>query len=302
MLGALTAAPIAPDESTIRRVLADIDADALDAAIGAWLLGLRPPPPSPAEEPPTPRQPWRAVAVDGKTVRGSGPAGAQVHLLAVMDHHSHTVINQIDVAGKPNEINRFQPLLHDVDLTRTVVTSDAMHTQREHVGWLVTVKHAAYICVVKGNQPGLRRQVKTLPWHQVPTGDTTRDRGHGRDEIRRLQVITVTGRRFPHAARGTAPHPRHHLRRGSLPDPDRQRTPRHGRPAQPRDRHPEAPRGDEHRQSVTPQRPRPAPATHLLGIINPQPDASIGPKVPGTTAPALSEKGRCSPLLSRAAV
>jgi predicted transposase YbfD/YdcC len=189
----------APDEATLRRVLADVDADALDTAIGSWLLGLRPPPPPPAIEPPTPRQPWRAVAVDGKTLRGSGPAGGQVHLLAATDHTSHMVLGQVDVAGKTNEISRFQPLLDGLDLTRTVVTADAMHTQREHVDHLVATKHAAYVCIVKRNQPHLYRRLKALPWRDVPTGDHTRNRGHGRDEIRRLQVVTVTGLPFPHA-------------------------------------------------------------------------------------------------------
>ncbi|WP_239676313.1 hypothetical protein [Natronosporangium hydrolyticum] len=36
-------------------------------------------------ESPTPRTPWRAVALDGKTLRGTGVSGEQVHLLAVMD-------------------------------------------------------------------------------------------------------------------------------------------------------------------------------------------------------------------------
>jgi hypothetical protein len=47
------------------------------------------------------------------------------------------------------------------------------------------------------NQPGLYRQFKALPWRQVPAGDDTRNRGHGRDEIRRLQVLTITGLTFP---------------------------------------------------------------------------------------------------------
>ena len=74
-----------------------------------------------------------------------------------------------------------------------------MHTQRAHVDYLVTAKSAAYICVVKRNQPHLYQQLKALPWRQVPIGDTTRGRGHGRDEIRRLQVVTTTGLLFPHA-------------------------------------------------------------------------------------------------------
>ena len=74
-----------------------------------------------------------------------------------------------------------------------------MHTQREHADWLVTHKHAAYVLIVKGNQPALHQQFKLLPWREVPVADTTRDRGHGRVEIRRLQVTTVAGLNFPHA-------------------------------------------------------------------------------------------------------
>jgi len=122
-----------------------------------------------------------------------------MHLLAALDHHSGAVLAQVQVDGKSNEISAFAPLLEQVDLTATVVTSDAMHTQREHVDYLVTAKHAAYICVVKRNQPHLYRQLKALPWRQVPVADHTRNRGHGRDEIRRLHVVEVAGLGFPHA-------------------------------------------------------------------------------------------------------
>ena len=113
-----------PGEATVRRVLARIDADALDHAIGAWLAAQQPPPPT--IRPPAPRPPRRAVAVDGKTLRGSGHhAAAQVHLLAVMDHTTRAVLAQTDVDGKTNEIARFRPLLDRLDLTDTVVTADA---------------------------------------------------------------------------------------------------------------------------------------------------------------------------------
>jgi hypothetical protein len=52
---------------------------------------------------------------------------------------------------------------------------------------------------VKGNQPALRRQLATLPWREVPVADTAYDRGHGRAEIRRLQVTTIAGLDFPYA-------------------------------------------------------------------------------------------------------
>jgi hypothetical protein len=80
----------------VRRVLARIDADALDRAIGAWLAAQ--PPSSPASPPPPARSPRRAVAVDGKTLRGSGHhQTAPVHLLAVMDHTSRRVLGQAGV-------------------------------------------------------------------------------------------------------------------------------------------------------------------------------------------------------------
>jgi DDE_Tnp_1-associated len=49
----LTRAWRPPGEATVRRVLARIDADALDRAIGAWLASQQPPPASPPS--PTPR-------------------------------------------------------------------------------------------------------------------------------------------------------------------------------------------------------------------------------------------------------
>jgi hypothetical protein len=74
-----------------------------------------------------------------------------------------------------------------------------MHIQREHADYLVTQKKAAYLLVVKRSQPSLYHQIRTLPWRDVPVLDATRDRGHGRDEIRRLKVVTVAELRFTHA-------------------------------------------------------------------------------------------------------
>jgi len=69
-----------------------------------------------------------------------------------------------------------------------VITADALHTQHAHADWLVGVKQAAYLLIVKANQPALHHQLSTLPWCKVPVADHTRDRGHARVELRRLQV------------------------------------------------------------------------------------------------------------------
>jgi predicted transposase YbfD/YdcC len=192
----LTGAWRSPAEATVRRVLACVDPDALDRAIGAWLAGQQPP----TRPPPAPH-PRRAVAVDGKTLRGSGHhPRSPVHLLAVMDHTSRAVLAQADVEATTNEIARFRPLLEGLDLADTVVTADALHTQREHADWLVTAKHAAYLLMVKANQPTLHQQLRRLPWGDISAQDHTRDRGHGRVEVRRLQVTTVAGLDFPYAS------------------------------------------------------------------------------------------------------
>jgi predicted transposase YbfD/YdcC len=122
-----------------------------------------------------------------------------MHLLAAMDHTTRAVLAQTDVDHTTNEIARFRPLLDRLDLTDTVVTADALHTQREHADWLVTVKQAAYLLMVKANQPTLHQQLRRLPWRDIPIADHTRDRGHGRVETRRLQVTTIAGLDFPHA-------------------------------------------------------------------------------------------------------
>jgi hypothetical protein len=51
--------------------------------------------------------------------------------------------------------------------------------------------------MVKANQPTLHRQLRHLPWPDIPVADHTHDRG--RVETRRLQVTTIAGLEFPHA-------------------------------------------------------------------------------------------------------
>nr|WP_308455450.1 ISAs1 family transposase [Streptomyces sp. SM14] len=178
-----------PAETTIRRLLARIDGDALDQAVGAWLADRQPR-----------VQGLRGLAIDGKSLRGVSRAhGRRIHLLAAFDHTTGPVLGQLDVGEKTNEITRLRPLLNTVeDLTGTVITSDALHTQREHAAYLLERK-AHYIVVAKGNQKKLSKQLKGLPWDEIPLLGRTRDPGHGRREVRRIKVCTVDNLLFPGA-------------------------------------------------------------------------------------------------------
>jgi predicted transposase YbfD/YdcC len=201
----------APDEKTIRVVLDRLDPRALTRA----LLGPCPRRsrggPSPAsvrgyharraarQAKALARDRLRAVAVDGKTSRGARRAdGTQVHLLGVAEHGGR-LLDHLEVGVKHNETSHFTELLGPLDLAGAVVTSDALHTVRANLNWLVSEKKAHYIAVIKRNQPLLHAQVRALPWRQVPAGSVTRDTGHGRIETRTLKAAHVSRLDFPHA-------------------------------------------------------------------------------------------------------
>jgi predicted transposase YbfD/YdcC len=183
---------VVPCESTFRRTLQTLDADALDQAAGGWAQQRTAPAPG--------RR--RAVAVDGKTLRGSGVAGGPGrHLLAALDHEHGVVLGQADVEAKTNEIPMFTTLLDHIDLAGAVITADALHAQRAHAKYLVTERSAHYLITIKRNQPGLHAQLAALPWRHVPVAWRTREKGHGRAERRTLKVTAVAaGLAFPHAA------------------------------------------------------------------------------------------------------
>jgi len=168
-----------PTESTIRRAFARLDADLLDQVIGAFL--------------------WtrtrvvdsrRIIAIDGKTVRGARTANAVApHLVAAFDHAAGTVIGQVAVAARSNEIPAVRDLLATFDLTAVVVTVDAMHTQTD-TATAITQAGGDYVFTVKKNQPGLHTACKNLPWKDVP-GHRVRCTGHGRRVTRTIKVIAA---------------------------------------------------------------------------------------------------------------
>jgi predicted transposase YbfD/YdcC len=180
-LATLGAGAVVPSESTIRRTLQSLDADALDDLLGGWAQSRSSPSPTG----------WRRVAVDGKTVRGSGVAGGPGrHLLAALDHAHGVVLGQVDVAAKTNEIPMFATLLDRIDIAGAIITADAMHAQRAHAQYLLR-RGAHFVLTVKRNQPQLHARLAGLPWREVPVADDTRERGHGRAEWRTLKVTAV---------------------------------------------------------------------------------------------------------------
>jgi hypothetical protein len=114
---------------------------------------------------PGPNNRLRAIAVDGKTLRGSAtPTTDQRHLLAALDHRTGVVVGQIEVNGKTNEIPML-PILCDW-------LTDTLHCQRSTIEHLV-VARAHDVLTAKNNQPTLRAQLAACPDQTFPSPHRT---------------------------------------------------------------------------------------------------------------------------------
>jgi predicted transposase YbfD/YdcC len=177
VLAVLGAARGPAEESTFRRAFALVSADVLDRVLGAWLwtraaqAGGR-----------------LVIAIDGKTVRGAkGKDGKAPHLVAALAHGLGTVLGQVAVDAKSNEIPAVRELLKAfADLAGTVLTIDALHTQHD-TAQLIPGRGADCVMTVKGNMPTLHKQLKKLPWTRIPSVSSV-SKDHGRRARRTVKV------------------------------------------------------------------------------------------------------------------
>lgn len=193
-----------PSTPTIDRVLTRLDGDALDAAIGAYLADRHH---AASLDPDTATrlaQPLRAIAVDGKALKGSAHLETKRrHLLSAVTHGTIVTLAQAEVGAKTKETKHFQPLLAGLDIANTVVTFDALHSVKANITWLVETKQAHYIAAIKTNQPTAHAQISALPWNTIPVQHTASETGHGRAESRSIKTMAIAdnlgGIAFPHA-------------------------------------------------------------------------------------------------------
>ena len=147
--------------------------------------------------PATPETPEAAMAVDGKTLRGSKKQGAPgTHLLSVLAHRLGLTLTQQAVAAKTNEIKEVETVLRQIVLTGRVVTMDALLTQRQ-VAQTIVNAGGDYVMIVRDNQPQ-RKADSELVFTLPPAGDRqesvrTVDVGHGRIETRNLTTSEALG-------------------------------------------------------------------------------------------------------------
>ncbi len=70
-----------------------------------------------------------------------------------------------------------------------IVTADAMHTQTGHVR-AMNARGVAWMVILKDNQPGMYAAADAHPWENEPVLHGSSQTGHGRHEIRRIQVTS----------------------------------------------------------------------------------------------------------------
>jgi len=140
------------------------------------------------------------VAIDGKTLRGSGSATlGPLHLVSAWATAQRLSLGQVAVDAKSNEITAIPVLLDLLELNGALVTIDAMGCQKA-IAQKVIDRGGDYILTVKDNQEHLLADIQQSVIDACDIDfaglehDTyeARERGHGREEYRCYTVLHHT--------------------------------------------------------------------------------------------------------------
>lgn len=104
------------------------------------------------------------IAVDGKTLCGSKSLSEDrkaVHILNAWSCRNKICLGQIKVDDKSNEITAIGPLLDRLFIKGSIITTDALNTQKETVE-KIAEKGGHYVLPVKGNHKGFLDSLQLL--------------------------------------------------------------------------------------------------------------------------------------------
>jgi predicted transposase YbfD/YdcC len=176
---------VAIAKSQLYAVLSHLNVVQLERLLGAWVESVL--------QELDPDNSLPAVAVDGKTLRGSKKLGAALaHLLSAVSHGLGLTLYQVGVDRKTNEIPLVQELLKGLLIEGRVFTMDALLTQRQIAQTIVDHK-GDYFMIAKGNQAHLQQDIRLYfadPTAPGVLSTTTLELGHGRIERRTLYATT----------------------------------------------------------------------------------------------------------------
>jgi predicted transposase YbfD/YdcC len=168
-----------PSHDVLGKVFALLDPDEFSKGFSAWVNSI-------AE-----LTGGQVVAVDGKTLCGSGEKGVSksaFHVVSAYAAEHRLCLAQEAVDEKSNEITAIPALLNMLTLKGCIVTIDAMGCQKSIAETIVN-RDADYVLMVKDNQEELKEQIEKV--FLLNTGAETAitfDAGHGRIEKRTCEV------------------------------------------------------------------------------------------------------------------
>jgi predicted transposase YbfD/YdcC len=177
-----------PCKDVFRRVLATLEPGAFQSCFKAWLNSLLG---EAADESGVGRP---IFAVDGKTARRSHDHSkglGALHSVTVWASEFGLSLGQVACAEKSNEITAIPELLQLVDIKGSIITIDAMGTQKA-IAETIIDREADYVLALKGNQQTLEKAVIDYMDEQSKNDFEdvqarrfiTKEEGHGREEIR----------------------------------------------------------------------------------------------------------------------
>src|SRR5438876_574715 len=144
-----------PRKDVFRRVLALLKPGAFQTCFVSWLASLR----AQAADASDVDKP--VLAIDGKTLRRSHDQNkglGALHSVSVWASDFGLSLGQVACAEKSNEITAIPELLRLVDIKGTIITIDAMGTQKAIAEQIIDSK-ADFVLALKGNQGGLQQAV-----------------------------------------------------------------------------------------------------------------------------------------------
>jgi predicted transposase YbfD/YdcC len=176
-----------PSHDTFERVFAHLDPQQFQVCFRAWMLAL------------SGVLDIKHIAIDGKTLRGSGNAATglgPLHVVSAWATQQHLSLGQVAVDEKSNEITAIPQLLELLDLHGALVTIDAMGCQKA-IAQKIVEGGGDYLLVVKENQEHLLEDIQGCVSQALDYGQAGHEyqiyekaeQGHGREEKRTYLVI-----------------------------------------------------------------------------------------------------------------
>ena len=166
-----------PDSDTFRRLFERLDPQELSACLRNW-IGAE-------------REKHSVIAVDGKTIRGSGNREHKAyHVVSAFVAENQITLGEITTAEKSNEITAVPELLDLIDVEGAIVTADAMSCQSSIIK-KIREKGADFTVTLKENQHELYEDaVESLSaFEDEKDYFSTIEKSHGRIEKREYFLL-----------------------------------------------------------------------------------------------------------------